>query len=61
MSSVLSHANNIQPGQALFEFRSTTIGHSGAVESLAWDSVHRRMASAGDGCLHIWNFTPDSK
>ncbi|KAG2742115.1 WD40 repeat-like protein, partial [Suillus brevipes Sb2] len=28
----------------LFEFRSTTIGHSGAVESLAWDPVHRRWS-----------------
>ncbi|KAG1843218.1 WD40-repeat-containing domain protein [Suillus tomentosus] len=44
---------------ALFEFRSTTIGHSGSIESLAWDPVHRRLASAGDGRPHVWNFTPD--
>ncbi|KAG2108736.1 WD40-repeat-containing domain protein [Suillus discolor] len=44
---------------ALFEFCSTTIGHSGLVESLAWDPVHHRLASAGDGRPHVWNFTPD--
>ncbi|KAG2336462.1 WD40 repeat-like protein [Suillus weaverae] len=33
---------------ALFKFCSTTIGHSGPVESLAWDPVHHRLASAGD-------------
>ncbi|KAG2115322.1 WD40 repeat-like protein [Suillus discolor] len=44
---------------ALFEFRSTTIGHSGAVESLAWDPVHRRLASASDGLPCVWHLTPD--
>lgn len=44
---------------ALFEFCSTTIGHSGPVESLAWDPVHHRLASAGDGRPHVWSFTPD--
>ncbi|KAG1843889.1 hypothetical protein F4604DRAFT_1596475, partial [Suillus subluteus] len=43
-----------------FKFCSTTIGHSGPVESLAWDPVHHRLASAGDGRPHVWNFTPDS-
>ncbi|KAG1810688.1 uncharacterized protein BJ212DRAFT_1484255 [Suillus subaureus] len=44
---------------ALFKFCSTTIGHSGLVELLAWDPVHHRLASASDGRPHIWNFTPD--
>ncbi|KAG1874140.1 WD40-repeat-containing domain protein, partial [Suillus tomentosus] len=44
---------------ALFEFRSTTIGHSGAIESLAWDPNHCRLASAGDGHPQVWNLTPD--
>ncbi|KAG2094394.1 uncharacterized protein F5147DRAFT_778998 [Suillus discolor] len=45
--------------EALFEFQSTTIGHSSAVESLAWDPVHRRLASAGSGRPHVWKFTSD--
>ncbi|KAG2103031.1 hypothetical protein BD769DRAFT_1676477 [Suillus cothurnatus] len=45
--------------QALFEFRSTTIGHSGTIESLAWDPNHCRLASAGDGHPQVWNLTPD--
>lgn len=45
----------------LFEFQSTTIGHSGAVESLAWDPVHRQLASTGDGLPLVWNLMPDSK
>ncbi|KAG1726982.1 uncharacterized protein EDB91DRAFT_1254097 [Suillus paluster] len=35
------------------------MGHSGVVESLAWDPVHRRLASAAGGLLHLWNLTPD--
>ncbi|KAG2088927.1 WD40-repeat-containing domain protein [Suillus discolor] len=43
----------------LFQFQSITPGHTGAVESLAWDPVHCRLASAGDGHPHVWNFTSD--
>ncbi|KAG0692287.1 WD40 repeat-like protein [Suillus ampliporus] len=42
---------------ALFEFQSITISHSGAVESLAWDPVHQRLASAAGGRPHVWNLT----
>jgi WD40 repeat protein len=52
--------DNIQSCQALFKFCSTMIGHSGPVESLAWDPMHRQLVSAGDGWPHVWNFTPDS-
>ncbi|KAG2738937.1 WD40 repeat-like protein, partial [Suillus brevipes Sb2] len=44
---------------ALFEFRSATIGHLGAIESLAWDPNYCRLASAGDGHPQVWNLTPD--
>ncbi|KAG1736392.1 WD40-repeat-containing domain protein [Suillus paluster] len=44
---------------ALFTFQSTTMGHSDVVESLAWDPVHRRLASAAGGRPHLWNLTPD--
>ncbi|KAG2740868.1 WD40 repeat-like protein [Suillus brevipes Sb2] len=44
---------------ALFEIQSITIGHSGAVESLAWDPVHRQLASAAGGRPHVWNLTTD--
>ncbi|KAG2341222.1 WD40 repeat-like protein, partial [Suillus weaverae] len=43
----------------LFEFQSMTISHSSAVESLAWDPVHQRLASAGSGRPHVWKFTSD--
>ncbi|KAG1766211.1 WD40-repeat-containing domain protein, partial [Suillus occidentalis] len=39
--------------------RSTTMSHSGAVESLAWDPVHRRLASAAGGRPHLWTLTQD--
>ncbi|KAG1717326.1 WD40-repeat-containing domain protein, partial [Suillus occidentalis] len=45
---------------ALFVFQSTTMSHSGAVESLAWDPVHRRLASAAGGRPHLWTLTQDS-
>ncbi|KAG2049755.1 WD40 repeat-like protein [Suillus hirtellus] len=45
---------------ALFEFRSSTIGHSGVIESLAWDPHHHRLASAGDGSAQVWNLTADN-
>ncbi|KAG2145752.1 WD40-repeat-containing domain protein [Suillus cothurnatus] len=44
---------------ALFGFQSTIMSHSGAVESLAWDPVHRRLASAAGGRPHLWNLTQD--
>ncbi|KAG1784435.1 WD40-repeat-containing domain protein [Suillus plorans] len=44
---------------ALFEFRSATIGHLGAIESLAWDPNYCRLASAGDGHPQVWNLRPD--
>lgn len=31
------------------------------MESLAWDPVHCRLASAGDGLPCVWNLTPESK
>ncbi|KAG1900889.1 uncharacterized protein F5891DRAFT_951364, partial [Suillus fuscotomentosus] len=45
---------------ALFEFCSSTIAHSGAIESLAWDANHCQLASAGDGSAQVWNLTADS-
>lgn len=37
------------------------MSHSGAVESLAWDPVHRRLASAAGGRPHLWTLTQDSE
>ncbi|KAG6372572.1 WD40-repeat-containing domain protein [Boletus reticuloceps] len=34
--------------QPLFAFCSLTLVHEGAIESLAWDTVHRRLASVGN-------------
>ncbi|KAG1858600.1 WD40-repeat-containing domain protein, partial [Suillus tomentosus] len=56
---IYERSNDVSAIGALFEIRSTTIGHSGAVESLAWDPVHRRLASTGDGLPLVWNLTPD--
>ncbi|KAG1850326.1 WD40-repeat-containing domain protein [Suillus tomentosus] len=44
---------------ALFGFQSTTTSHSGTVEALAWDPVHRRLASAAGGRPHLWTLTQD--
>ncbi|KAG2047891.1 hypothetical protein BDR06DRAFT_896605, partial [Suillus hirtellus] len=44
-----------------FQFQSITPGHTGEMESLAWDAIYRWLVSTGDGHLHVWNFTPDSK
>ncbi|KAF8834257.1 WD40 repeat-like protein, partial [Paxillus ammoniavirescens] len=43
----------------LFSFSSITLTNAGAVESLAWDSVHRRLASVGDGEVQVWKVGPD--
>ncbi|KAG1863244.1 WD40-repeat-containing domain protein [Suillus subalutaceus] len=59
ISAITWVTDNVHSCQALFKFHSTTIGHSGPVESLAWDPVHHRLASAGDGRPHVWNFMPD--
>jgi WD40 repeat protein len=44
----------------LFNFTSITLAHAGAIESLAWDPVHCRLASVGDGHAQVWKFGPDN-
>ncbi|KIK76610.1 hypothetical protein PAXRUDRAFT_169373, partial [Paxillus rubicundulus Ve08.2h10] len=43
----------------LFSFSSITLANAGAVESLAWDLVHRHLASVGDGEVQVWKVGPD--
>jgi hypothetical protein len=38
----------------MYDFASITSAHEGAVEDLAFDANHQRMASIGSGCLIIW-------
>ncbi|KAI9455841.1 WD40-repeat-containing domain protein [Boletus coccyginus] len=43
----------------LFTFSSICFAHCGAIESLAWDSQHHRLASVGDGEARVWKVAPD--
>ena len=43
----------------LFSFTSVTAAHAGAIESLAWDSHHRWLASVGARELRAWNIALD--
>ncbi|RDB22826.1 hypothetical protein Hypma_010168 [Hypsizygus marmoreus] len=47
---IQSHA-----GSANFDFASLNTANVGAVESLAFDPYHRRLASIGAGCLNIYD------
>jgi hypothetical protein len=38
----------------MYDFASITSAHEGAVEDLAFDANHQRIASVGNGCLIIW-------
>jgi WD40 repeat protein len=38
----------------MYDFASITSAHEGAVEDLAFDPDHQRIASAGNGYLMIW-------
>jgi WD40 repeat protein len=42
-----------------FFFVSITAAHAGAIESLTWDSHHRRLASVGARELCVWNVALD--
>ncbi|KAG1853454.1 WD40-repeat-containing domain protein [Suillus subalutaceus] len=64
--SAITWADVDDRGETMFAFGAsdgniqiTTIGHSGVIESLAWDPNHCRLASAGDGHPQVWNLTPD--
>ncbi|KAG2151554.1 WD40-repeat-containing domain protein, partial [Suillus bovinus] len=46
---------------ALFEFWSTTISHSSAVESLAWDPIRRRLVSASGETLVSITLQPEKQ
>ena len=50
-------------------YRTTCLvpAHDGRIETLAFDTHHRRIASAGSGCAKVWqldmegqNFPPQS-
>ena len=34
--------------------------HEGAIESLAWDFVHRCRASVGDSEVSLWDVSPEA-
>ncbi|KAJ3551974.1 hypothetical protein NP233_g12978 [Leucocoprinus birnbaumii] len=42
----------------VFEFVLKTISHTGAIEDLAFDPIHNRLASVGDSRLILWNVGP---
>lgn len=44
----------------LFAFCSIILAHDGAIEGFAWDSVHCRLASVGNGEVKLWNVIPES-
>jgi len=41
--------------QATYDFASLETAHHGAIEDLVYDPSHRRIASAGNGCISLWN------
>lgn len=43
----------------LFSFTSIALAHEGAIESIAWDLHHRRLASVGNGEVRVWKVAPD--
>ncbi|KAG6381506.1 WD40-repeat-containing domain protein [Boletus reticuloceps] len=45
----------------LFAFCSVTLAHEGTIESVAWDSIHRRLASVGNGEVRLWKVGDEAK
>ncbi|KAF8835205.1 WD40 repeat-like protein [Paxillus ammoniavirescens] len=43
----------------IFSFVSITLAHAGTIESMAWNSDHRHLASVGNGELQVWKACPD--
>ncbi len=43
--------------QVIYDFISMETRHNGPVESLAFDPVHCRLASAGGGVPQVWKFS----
>ena len=54
------HLYERSKGHPLFTFCSITVAHEGTIESLAWDSVHRRLASVGNSKARLWNVSPEA-
>ena len=45
---------------SVFQYLNITIAHMGAIESLAWDPIHRQVASTGNGHPQVWKLSADS-
>jgi hypothetical protein len=45
--------------QISFDFASLTKAHNTAIESMAYDPRHKRLASTGGGCLKVWDVDSD--
>jgi WD40 repeat protein len=58
-SDVNIHLYQRANGNPVFCFLSITLAHVGAVESLEWDPHHRRLASVGNGKVHVWKVSQD--
>jgi WD40 repeat protein len=58
-SDVNIHLYQRANGNPVFCFLSITLAHVGAVESLEWDPHHHRLASVGDGKVHVWKVSQD--
>ena len=52
------HLYEWSKGHPLFTFCSITVVHKGAIESLAWDSIHCCLASVGNSEARLWNVSP---
>ena len=52
------HLYERSKGHSLFTLYSITVAHEGAIESLAWDSIHCHLASVGNSEVRLWNVSP---
>ena len=47
--------------QTYYEFAFSTTAHQGAIEDIAFDPYHKRLATVGDGCLKLWEINEKHK
>jgi hypothetical protein len=41
-------------GQNYYDFAFSTVAHNGVIEDIAFDTIHKRLATVGTGCMKLW-------